>query len=40
MQHKLVVLATLYLKYICLNYNKLFYSQAYEFHVLSKLYIM
>lgn len=40
MQQRLVVLATFYLKYICLNDNKLFYSQAYECHVLSKLYIM
>lgn len=37
---RLEALATFYLKHVCLNYNKLFYSQTYECHMLSKLYIM
>ena len=37
---RLEALATFYLKHVCLNYNKLFHSQTYECHVLSKLYIM
>ena len=39
-QQRLEALATFYLKHVCLNYNKLFYSQTYECHVLSKLYIL